>query len=207
MNKPIYVGLSILEISKILMYEFWYDYIKLKYNNNVRLCYMDTESFVMHIKTNDFYKDIASDVENRFDTSNYEVNTSETSALACRPLPTEKNKKVIGLMKDELGGKIITEFVTLRPKTYSFLTDDGREDKKAKGTRKCIIKKMIKFNDYKKCLLNGEIILKSQQRFTSNKHDVYTESINKIALTNNDDKRIVLSNKITSYPYGYVLKH
>ena len=110
-------------------------------------------------------------------------------------------------MKDELGGKIITEFVTLRPKTYSFLTDDGKGDKKAKGTKKCIIKKMIKFNDYKKCLLNGEIILKSEQRFISNKHDVYTESINKIALSNNDDKRIVLSNKITSYPYGYVLKH
>ena len=110
-------------------------------------------------------------------------------------------------MKDELGGKIIMEFVTLRPKIYSFLTDNGKEDKKAKGTKKCIIKKMIKFNDYKKCLLNGEIILKSQQRFKSNKHDVYTEKINKIALSNNDDKRIVLSNKITSYPYGYVLKH
>ena len=198
MNKPIYLGLSILEISKILMYEFWYDYMKPKYNDNVRLCYMDTDSFVMHIKTNDFCKDIASEVENRFDTSNYEVN---------RPLPTGKNKKVIGLMKDELGGKIITEFVTLRPKSYSFLTDDGKEDKKAKGTKKCIIKKMIKFNDYKECLLNGEIILKSQQRFISNKHDVYTENINKIALSNNDDKRIVLSNKITSYPYGYVLKH
>ena len=216
MNKPIYLGLSILEISKTLMYEFWYDYMKPKCNDNVRLCYMDTDSFVMHIKTNDFYKDIASDVENRFDTSNYEVNTSETtaepsslerSALARRPLPTGKNKKVIGLMKDELGGKIITEFVTLRPKTYSFLTDDGKEDKKAKGTKKCVIKKIIKFNDYKKCLLNGEIILKSQQRFISNKHDVYTENINKIALSNNDDKRIVLSNKITSYPYGYVLKH
>ena len=199
MNKPIYLGLSILEISKILMYEFWYDYMKPKYNDDVRLCYMDTDSFVMDIKTNDFYKDIANDVENRFDTSNYEVNTSETSALARRPLPTGKNKKVIGLMKDELRGKIITEFVTLRPKTYSFLTDDGKEDKKAKGTKKCIIKKMIKFNDYKKCLLDGEIILKSQQRFISNKHDVYTENINKIALSNNDDKRIVLSNKITRY--------
>ena len=154
MNKPIYLGLSILEISKVLMYEFWYDYMKPKYNDNVRLCYMDTDSFIMHIKTNDFYKDIASDVENRLDTSNYEVN---------RPLPTGKNKKVIGLMKDELGGKIITEFVTLRPKTYSCLTDDGKEDKKAKGTKKFVIKKMIKFNDYKKCLLNGEIILKSQQ--------------------------------------------
>ena len=216
MNKPIYLGLSILEISKILMYEFWYDYIKPKYNDNVRLCYMDTDSFVMHIKTNDFYKDIASDVENRFDTSNYEANTSETtagpsslerSALAHRPLPTGKNKKVISLMKDELGGKIIMGFVTLRPKTYSFLTDNDKEDKKAKGTKKCIIKKMIKFNDYKKCLLNGKIILKSQQRFISNKHNVYTEDVNKIALSNDDDKRIVSSNKITSYPYGCGLKH
>ena len=187
MNKPIYLGLSILENSKILMYEFWYDYMKTKYNN-VKLCYMDTDSFVMHIKTNDFYKDIAGDVENRFDTSNYEAN---------RPLPTGKNKKVIGLMKDELGGKIIMEFVTLRPKTYSFLTDDGKEDKKAKGTKKCVIKKMIKFNDYKKCLLNDEVMFKPQQRFISKKHDVYTENINKIALSNNDDKRIVSSNKIT----------
>ena len=211
MNKPIYLGLSIFEISKILMYEFWYDYMKPKYNDNVRLCYIDTDSFVMHIKTNDFYEDIASDIENRFDTSNYEANTSETTAepssLARRPLPTGKNKKVIGLMKDELGGKIITEFVTLRPKTYSFLTDDGKEDKKAKGTKKCVIKKMIKFNDYKKCLLNDKVMLKPQQRFISNKHDVYTENINKIPLSNNDDKRIVLSNKITSYPYGYVLKN
>ena len=103
MNKTIYLGLSILEISKILMYEFWYDYMKPKYNYNVRLCYMDTDSFVMHIKANDFYKNIAGDVENRFDTSNYKVN---------RPLPTGKNKKVIGLMKDELGGKIITEIFT-----------------------------------------------------------------------------------------------
>ena len=194
MNKPIYLSLSILEISKTLMYEFWYDYMKPKYENNVKLCYMDTDSFIMDIKTNDFYKDIANDVENRFDTSNYEVN---------RPLPMGKNKKVIGLMKDELGGKIITEFVTLRPKTYSYLTDDGKQDKKAKGTKRCVIKKMIKFNHYKKCLLNDEVIVKSQQRFISKKHDVYTENINKIALRNNDDKRIISSNKITSYPYGY----
>ena len=87
MNKPIYIGLSILEISKILMYEFFYDYMKTKYDNNVKLCYMDMDSFIMDIKTNDFYKDIANDVENRFDTSNYEVN---------RLLPMGKNKKVIG---------------------------------------------------------------------------------------------------------------
>ena len=195
MNKPIYLDLSILEISKILMYEFWYDYMKPKYNDNVKLCYMYTDSFIINIKTNDIAsEDIASDVENRFDTSNYEVN---------RPLPTGKNKKVMALMKDELGGKIITEFVTLRSKTYSFLTDNGKENKKAKGTKKCVIKKMIKFNDYKKCLLNDKVILKSQQRFISKKHDVYTENVNKIALSNNDDKRIVSSNKISSYPYGY----
>ena len=198
MNKPIYLGLSILEISKTLMYEFWYDYMKPKYNNDVKLSYMDTDSFIMNIKTNDFYKDIANDVENRFDTSNYEVN---------RPLPTGKNKKIIDLMKDELGGKIITEFVTLRPKAYSFLTDDSKEDKKAKGTKKCVIKKMIKFNDYKKCLLNDEVMFKPQQRFISKKHDVYTENINKIALSNNDHKRIVSSNKITSCPYRYILKN
>ena len=194
MNKPIYLGLSISEISKTLMYEFWYDYMKPKHNDNVKLCYMDTNSFIMNIKTNDFYKDIANDVENRFDTSNYEVN---------RPLPMEKNKKIISLMTDELGGKIITEFVTLRPKIYSFLTDDGKEDKKAKGTKKCVIKKMIKFNDYKECLLYDEVIFTSQQRFISKNHDVYTENINKIALSNNDDKRIVSSDKNTSYPYEY----
>ena len=185
MNKPIYLGLSILD---------WYDYMKPKYNDNVKLCYMGTDSFVMNIKTKDFYKDISSDVDKRFDTSNYEVN---------RPLPTGKNKKVIGLIKDALGGKIITEFVTLRPKTYSYLTDDGKEDKKAKGTKKCVIKRMIKFDDYKSCLLKDKVLLKSQQRFISKKHDVYTEDINKIALSNDDDKRIVSSDKITSYPYGY----
>ena len=194
MNKPIYLGLSILDISKILMCEFWYDYMKPKYGNDVKLCYMDTDRFIMSIKTNDFYKDIANNVEKRFNTSNYEVN---------RPLPTGKNKKIIGLMKDELGGKIITEFVTLRPKTYSYLMDDCKEDKKDKGTKKCVIKRMIKFNDYKNCLLKDEVILKSQQRFISKKHDIYTENINKIALSYNNDKRTVSSDKITSYQYGY----
>ena len=138
MNKPVYLGLSILEISKTLMYEFWYDYMKPKYVDNVKICYMDTDSFIMYIKTKDFYKDISNDVEKRFDTSNYEVN---------RPLPTGKNKKVIGLMKDELGGKIMTEFVAFRPKTYSYLTDDCKKTKKAKGTKKCVIKRRLKFND------------------------------------------------------------
>ena len=166
MNKPVFLGLSILEISKTLMYEFWYDYMKPKYGDNVKLCYMDTDSFIMHIKTDDFYKYIANDVEKRFDTSNYDIN---------RPLLTGKNKKVIELMKEELGGKIMTKFVALRPKTHSYLTDDCKGDKRAKGGNKCIIKRRLKFNDYKECLLNKETILKSQQIFESERHDLYTE--------------------------------
>ena len=106
-------------------------------------------------------------------------------------------------MKDELGGGIITEFVALRPKTYSYTTDDFIEMKKAKGTKKCIIKKMLKFEDYKKCLFGNESMLKSQQRFNSENHEVYKENINKIALSSNDDKIIVALDRITSYPYGY----
>ena len=160
----------------------------------VELCYMDTTSLIMNIKTKDFYKDIAQDVEEKFDTSNYDVD---------RSLPKGKNKKVIDLMKDELGGGIITEFVALRPKTYSYITDEFIEMKKAKGTKKCVIKKMLKFEDYKKCLFDNGTMLKSQQRFKSENHEVYTENINKIALSSNDDKRIVALDGIMSYPYGY----
>ena len=122
MNNPGYLGLSILKTSKTIMYEFWYDYIKPKYQQNAKLCYMDTDSIIIHIKTEDVSEDIADDTEKRFDTSNYEVD---------RPLPTRKNKKAIGLMKNELGGKIMTEFVVLRPKVYSYLMDDGNGDKKS----------------------------------------------------------------------------
>ena len=137
-NKPVCLGLPILEISKTLMYEYWQDYIKPKYQNSVKLCYMDTDSFIIHIKTEDFSKDIVDDVKKGYDTSNCEVE---------KPLPKGINKKVIGLMKDELGGKIITEFVALRPKTYSYSTDDDKSAKKAKGTKKCVIKIILKFND------------------------------------------------------------
>ena len=136
MGKPIYLGLSILELSKTVMYEFWYDYIKPKYQNNAKLCYMDTDSFIINIKTDD-----------------YECN---------RPLSTGKNKKVTELMKDEIEENSMTEFVALRPKTYSYLMNDDIEVKKAKGTKMCVIKKTLKLNIYKNWLLNNEVILKSQ---------------------------------------------
>ena len=196
MNKPIYLGLSILEISKITMYEFWYDYVKSKYGNRARLCYMDTDSFVINIKTKYFYKDIAENIKERFDTSNY---------IYDRPLPTGVNKKVVGLMKDELGSGIITEFAALRPKAYSYKMDDFTELKKAKGTKKYAVKKMLRFDYYKNGLFTNSKVLRPQQRFKSENHSVYTENINKIALSCNDDKRIVAADGISSYPYGYVL--
>ena len=146
-------------------------------------------------------------LKKKFDASNYRVN---------RPLPTGKNKKAIALMKDELGGRIKTEFIVLRPKTYAYQIDDDDDDdddhddhdeddfkvRKAKGTKKCVIKRVLKFNDYKNCLLNDKPVIKSQQRLKSERHGVYTEEVNKIALSSNDDKRLETFDKITKYPYG-----
>ena len=111
-------------------------------------------------------------------------------------------KKIPGLFKDELGGKIIIKVVAIRPKTYAYLTDDGIKHKKAKGTKKCIIKQEIMFENYTDCLLNNENVYRSQQRFKSYNHDVYTEEVNKIALISNDDKRLQTFDRITTYPYG-----
>ena len=155
MNKPVYLGMSRLDISKTLMYEFWYYYIKPKCKDKAKLWYMDTDSFIIHIKTEEFYEDIAGDVEKWFDTSNYEEDDK-------RPLPIGKNKKVIGLFKDELGGKIIKEIVGLRAKTYAYLMDDDSEKKIAKGTKKCVIKRDLMCKNYKDCLFNDKNILKSQ---------------------------------------------
>ena len=118
------------------MYEFWYEYIKPKYKEKAKPCYMDTDSFAINIS--DFFEDINNDIEKWFDTSNYEKNDK-------RPLKIGINKKVIRMFKDELGGKIMKEFCAPRAKTYSYLKDDDSEEKKAKGTNKWIIKRKIKF--------------------------------------------------------------
>ena len=123
MNKPVYLGMPILDISKILMYEFWYDYIKPKYGDRAKLFYMDTGSFIIHFVTEDFHEDIVNDVERWFDTSNYNENKTGP-----RPLPIDKNKKVIGLFKNELGGKIMEEFCALKAKTYAYLINGYNDD-------------------------------------------------------------------------------
>ena len=146
-----------------------YAYIKLKYQDNAKLCYVDIDSFIIYIKTENSYKDIAGNVKKYFDTSNYNEDDK-------RPLPRSMKKKVNGLFKDELGGKIMKQFVALRSNTYSYLMDDDSEYKKVKGTKKYAIKRETKFNDYANCQFNNEIILKSQKRFKSEAHNVYAES-------------------------------
>ena len=118
------------------MYEFWYDYINPKYEGKSKLRYMDTEAFVIHIRAGDFYQDIANDVEEWFDTSNYSKDDK-------RPLPIDKKKKKIGFFKDKLRGKIMKEFVELKAKTYAYLMDDDTEHTKAKGTKKFVIKREV----------------------------------------------------------------
>ena len=186
MNKPVYLGQAILDLSKTIMYEFHYDYMKEKYNEvDLKLLYMDTDTLVYKIRTEDFYKDISENVETGFDMSGY---------VPDRPLPIGKNKKVIGLMKDELGGKIMKEFISLRPKMYSYRVDENgdtqSEPKICKGIKKCVVKNTIRFDDYKICLLERTTIHRSQLMFRSKKHNVKTLEVNKLALSREDDKRV-----------------
>ena len=131
----------------------------------------------------------------KFDTSNYDKNDK-------RLLPIGINKKVVGIFKNELGGKNMTEFFALRAKAYAYLMGDGTEHKKAKGTKKCVVKRGLMFENYKDYLFNNKVILKSQQRFRSDHHKVYTGEVNKIALSSNDYKRLQTYDRITAYPYG-----
>ena len=160
-----------------------------------KFCYTDTDSFIIYIKTEHFFEDISNDVEKWFDTSNYDKNDK-------RPLPIGKNKKVPGLLKDVLGGKIMTEVAELRPKTYAYLMDNGSDHKKAKDTKKYVIKQKLMFENYKNCLFNNKTVYRSQERFKSYYHDVYTEEVNKIALSSNDDKRLQTFDSIETYPCG-----
>ena len=137
MNKPINLGMTILDISKTLMYKSWYDYIKAKYGDRAKLHYTDTDSFIIHIFTEDLFEDTSGDVERWFDTSNYDENDK-------RPLPIGMNKKELDFFKDELGGKIMKESFSLRPEAYAYLMDDSSEKKKAKGTNKYVIKQELK---------------------------------------------------------------
>ena len=196
MNKPVYLGMSILDLSKTLMFDFHYKYIKPKYGNHAKLLFTDTDSFLYEIQTEDFYKDISGDIQDRFDTSDYPEGHPSG-------IPTGINKKVLGMFKDEAAGKIIKEFVGLRAKLYSYKMEQGKENKKCKGIKKAVVEKSITHEDYKKCLETGKEQLRRQNIIRSYEHVLYTEEVNKIALSAADDKRYLLNDSFDTLAWGH----
>ena len=194
-NKPIYLGMCVLDLSKTLMYDFHYNYIKKKYGEGASLLFTDTDSLAYEIDTEDFYKDINPDVERLFDTSNYPEDHESGIKVGI-------NKKVPGLFKDEAGGKQILEFVGLRAKLYSYRMKDY-EEKKCKGVKKAVVRKSIKFEDYKKCLLDGQAIHRTMNIIRSHQHEIYSERVKKVALSREDDKRIILEDGIHTLAHGH----
>ena len=166
-NKPVYLGMCILDLSKTLMYDFHYNYIKQKYGDKAKLLLTDTDSLMYEIQTEDFYKDINGDVKDRFDTSGYPPDHPSG-------IPSGFNKKVLGMFKDEVNGNVIDEFVGLRAKLYSYKMFEGEESKKCKGVKKSVVKKSITHEDYKKCLTNRKPQLRKMNVIRSYKHNVFT---------------------------------
>ena len=196
MNKPTYLGMCILDLSKTIMYDFHYNYIKQKYGDKAKLLFTDTDSLMYEIETEDFYKDISGDVKDRFDTSDYPH--SHPSGI-----PTGCNKKVLGMFKDEAAGKCIEEFVGLRSKLYSFKMFEGEESRKCKGVKKSVVKKSITHEDYKTCLFTGKQQLRKMNVIRSYDHEIYTEEVNKVALSADDDKRYILEDGIHTLAWGH----
>ena len=193
-NVPIYLGMCILDLSKTLMYDFHYGYIKAKYGDKAQECYTDTDSHVYSIETGDVYKDIANDVKEWFDTSNYPENHPSE-------IPTGINKKVLGKFKDEMGGKYITEFICLCPKMYSFKLLGGKGRKKAKGVNTVVTDHDLRHQDYKDCLFDDKDVSRDMRRFETRKHDIYTVVISKKTLSSKNDK--VVNRGFSTISYGH----
>ena len=195
-DKPVYLGMCILDLSKTLMYNFHYNYIKQKFGDKAKLLLTDTDSLMYEIQTEDFYKDINGDVKDRFDTSGYPLGHPSG-------IPSGYNKKALGMFKDEVNGNVIEEFVGLRAKLYSYKMFEGEESKKCKGVKKSVVKKSITHEDYKKCLTNRKPQLRKMNVIRSYEHDVFTEEVNKVALSASDDKRHILEDGINTLALGH----
>ena len=181
-NKPVYLGMCILDLSKSLMYDFHYNYIKINYGDKAALLFTDTDCLAHEILTNDFfYKDINPDIEKRFDTSDYSTNHPSG-------IKTGLNSKVLGIFKNVADGKQTVEFVGLRAKLYSYKILDDPEDNRCKGATKSVTKRSIQFDDYRECLFNRMEEHRKLNVIRSRCHEIYTEEMNKIALSSDDDK-------------------
>ena len=190
-SQPVYLDMSIIYLSKSLIYDFHHNYIKTKYGDNTKLLFTDTDSLAYEISTKDFYKDINPDIKKRFQTSDYPTNHPSG-------IKTGLNSKVLGMFKDEAGGKQIVEFVA---KLYSYKVLDGSEDKKYKGVTKNVTKRSIQFDDYRECLFSRKDQHREMNVIRSYCHDIYTNEINKIAFYSDDDKRVNMVDGIPTLAY------
>ena len=193
LNRPAYVGMCILDLSKILMYDFHYNYIKSKYGDKAKLLFTDTDSLTYEIETKDVYRDFWND-KDRFDNSDYPENS---------PYFNKTNKKVIGKFKDEAAGVPVVEFVGLRSKMYSYIKENQKGGKAAKGIKKNVIKKNITHENFKDTLFNNEQMHHKMKTIRSKNHKLGSYEINKVSLSCFDDKRYIHNNGITSYAYGH----
>lgn len=209
-NKPIYIGFAVLDLSKNLMYEFFYDFLLKHFGRErVKLAYMDTDAFITRIFIDDWYAFIKEHGE-RFDTSNFKPDNPFDIPL--------NNKAIPGLMKDELEGKIIKEYIALRAKMYALIygeaivdtndNDDGSSErsgviKKVKGVKKYVVAKNVHFENFKECLFNKIDLIKEQRLFRSFRHDIYTIHQNKLVLSSDDDKRFIEADKISTLAWGH----
>ena len=191
LNKPIYVGMSVLDLSKHLMYNFYYNTLKKTYSDKIQLLYTDTDSVIIHVQTEDIYQDMAQNLDD-YDTSNYQAD---------HPLFSTANKKVIGKFKDELGGKVMTEFVGIRPKMYSYAGEES--GKRAKGVKKRVLRKTISHDDYRTCLLEKKVYACDMPGLRSYKHTIHGETVHKVALAPLDTKRYILEDGITTLAFGH----
>ena len=191
LNKPIYVGMSVLDLSKHLMYNFYYNNLKKTYSDKIQLLYTDTDSVIIHVQTEDIYQDMQANISD-YDTSNYQPS---------HPLFSTANKKVIGKFKDELGGKLLTEFVGIRPKMYSYVGEDS--GKRAKGVKKSVLKNTISHDDYKTCLLDKKVHSRDMPGLRSYNHTIHGETVHKVALAPLDTKRYILEDGITTLAFGH----
>lgn len=213
MNKPIAIGMSILDLSKVLMYDFHYNHMKLKYGENIIIVYTDTDSLVYEIKTDCFYNDMKESLE-LYDTSDYPKDN-------IFGIP-QVNKKIPGLFKDELNSQIFTEFVGLRSKMYSIKADTVKrivdpvleidfvkkaegvdKMKKAKGVKRYVLNNKIEFSDYYKCIKDNSVAVREQNGIRSKNHRVFTVQQTKVALSPFDNKRKILDNNIDTLPWGH----
>jgi hypothetical protein len=196
LNRPIYVGMSILDLSKHLMYDFYYNRVKKRYGNDADLLYTDTDSLLLQIQTQDVYRDMAEDSD-LYDTSGYPTD---------HPLHSQANKKVLGKMKDECEGRPIAEYVGLRPKMYSILEAGGagaKNIKKAKGVKKSVVRKHIRHEQYRAALFEKQTFRHGMDVLRSEGHRIYGQHLNKISLSPFDSKRWIAENGVDTLAYGH----